>query len=491
MGELFKYDVFLSHSAKDKPTVRQIAEKLKADGIRVWFDEWEIRPGDNIPYQIEQGLESSRILVLCMSANAFGSDWAQLESYTFRFRDPLNKERRFIPVRLDEAEVKGTLAQFRYIDLNNGFSTAMDALSVICREDLPLQFHSFAKNPDWLALPDQEWRGTPGALLRADLAIVPFHGRQEELVFWKEWAFSKTNPIAGLLTGPGGMGKTRLARELCLHLRKEGVPAGFLHCEDAGKCQSYLQHSSDERMLIVLDYAETAGNVVSEILRIIRNRNLKHTRLLLLARGAGSWWSSLRRAGGGIVDLLSPEPTKLHPLSVDIPSRRISFHLAAEAFAGKLGTSADIAGPDDISEGYYDRTLLLHMSALLGIMGVEARGMDPILEVVLGREANYFAEQLNQHNLSNLERGFERAMGVISACGGMHHRQEAIETLRAIGYFMDQPVSTIETVADLLHNCYPGNLWIEPVQPDLLMEFLIDKAMEEDPDDFLNIVIPK
>ena len=117
--------------------------------------------------------------------------------------------------------------------------------------------------------------------------------------------------------------------------------------------------------------------------------------------------------------------------------------------------------------------------------------MDPILEVVLGREANYFAEQLNQHNLSNLERGFERAMGVISACGGMHHRQEAIETLRAIGYFMDQPVSTIETVADLLHNCYPGNLWIEPVQPDLLMEFLIDKAMEEDPDDFLNIVIPK
>lgn len=29
-----------------------------------------------------------------MSANAFGSDWAQLEAGTFRFRDPLNKERR-------------------------------------------------------------------------------------------------------------------------------------------------------------------------------------------------------------------------------------------------------------------------------------------------------------------------------------------------------------------------------------------------------------
>lgn len=27
------------------------------------------------------------MLVLCMSANAFGSDWAHLESGTFRFRE--------------------------------------------------------------------------------------------------------------------------------------------------------------------------------------------------------------------------------------------------------------------------------------------------------------------------------------------------------------------------------------------------------------------
>ena len=62
-----------------------------------------LKPGDSIPAKIEEGLERSRVLVLCMSANAFGSDWAQLESGTFRFRDPLNKERRFLPLRLDDA----------------------------------------------------------------------------------------------------------------------------------------------------------------------------------------------------------------------------------------------------------------------------------------------------------------------------------------------------------------------------------------------------
>jgi WD40 repeat protein len=39
-----------------------------------------------------------------------------LEAGTFRFRDPLNKERRFIPLRLDEAPIKGSLAQFLYIN---------------------------------------------------------------------------------------------------------------------------------------------------------------------------------------------------------------------------------------------------------------------------------------------------------------------------------------------------------------------------------------
>jgi hypothetical protein len=50
-----------------------------------------------------------------MSANAFGSDWSQLEGYTFRFRDPLNKQRQLIPLRLDDTPIKGSLAQFLYI----------------------------------------------------------------------------------------------------------------------------------------------------------------------------------------------------------------------------------------------------------------------------------------------------------------------------------------------------------------------------------------
>lgn len=108
MAKDFQFDVLLSHSSKDKSIIRPRVERLRKDGLQVWFDEWEIRPGDSILAKIEEGLEHSRVLVLCMSANAFGSDWAQLESGTFRFRDPLNKERRFLPLRLDDAPITFT-----------------------------------------------------------------------------------------------------------------------------------------------------------------------------------------------------------------------------------------------------------------------------------------------------------------------------------------------------------------------------------------------
>ena len=108
MSGPIEYDVFLSHSSKDKLAVRELAERLKSDGLGVWFDEWELKPGDQILHKIEQGMERSRVLVLVMSAQAMSTpDWVTLESHTFRFRDPLNAGRRFIPLRLDDCAGQG------------------------------------------------------------------------------------------------------------------------------------------------------------------------------------------------------------------------------------------------------------------------------------------------------------------------------------------------------------------------------------------------
>ena len=112
----FQFDVFLSYSSKDKAVVRQLAERLRTDGLRVWFDEWAIKSGDGVAAQTEEGLEHSRALVLCMSVNSFGLDWAQLESQTFRFRDTSRTDRSFIPLRLDRSRIRRPLLPYPRIN---------------------------------------------------------------------------------------------------------------------------------------------------------------------------------------------------------------------------------------------------------------------------------------------------------------------------------------------------------------------------------------
>ena len=55
MTEEFLHDVFLSHRSEDKVRVRQVAERLRDAGLRVWFDEWIIKPGDDVYLTIEKG----------------------------------------------------------------------------------------------------------------------------------------------------------------------------------------------------------------------------------------------------------------------------------------------------------------------------------------------------------------------------------------------------------------------------------------------------
>ncbi len=116
MSSTYEYDVFLSHSSKDKTAVRALAGRLKGDGLRVWFDEDVIESGEHIDDAIERGLETSRWIVLFMSTHFFDSDWARLERATFQFSDPMNRQRRYIPLLLSDCDIPARLQGFKYVD---------------------------------------------------------------------------------------------------------------------------------------------------------------------------------------------------------------------------------------------------------------------------------------------------------------------------------------------------------------------------------------
>jgi hypothetical protein len=136
----FRYDVFLSHNSGDKPRVRRLAERLKAAGLRVWFDEWVIRPGEDIYLAIERGLEAARVQVLCLSPAALGSDWVTLERSTVLFRDPTNSGRRFIPLLLADCVLPDALQRYKHVDFREDAEATFEELLSVCRvatEEVP------------------------------------------------------------------------------------------------------------------------------------------------------------------------------------------------------------------------------------------------------------------------------------------------------------------------------------------------------------------
>jgi TIR domain-containing protein/NACHT domain-containing protein len=99
----------------------------------VWFDEWVIRPGDDIYLAIERGLEAATVQVLCLSPAALESDWVTLERSTVLFRDPANSGRRFIPLLLADCALPDALRRYKHVDFREDAEAAFEELLKICR----------------------------------------------------------------------------------------------------------------------------------------------------------------------------------------------------------------------------------------------------------------------------------------------------------------------------------------------------------------------
>jgi hypothetical protein len=53
---------------------------------------------------------------------------------------------------------------------------------------------------------------------------------------------------------------------------------------------------------------------------------------------------------------------------------------------------------------------------------------------------------------------------------------------------VERPV-VLDAIAQLLHDIYAGEYWVDPVLPDLLGEHVAQSALGDEPDAILNVVL--
>jgi hypothetical protein len=66
-------------ASEDRRVTQPLAEALRASGISVWFDEYELVIGDSLRRRIEEGLRISRYGLVILSHAFFAKNWPQQE----------------------------------------------------------------------------------------------------------------------------------------------------------------------------------------------------------------------------------------------------------------------------------------------------------------------------------------------------------------------------------------------------------------------------
>lgn len=106
------YQVFLSFNSQDREAVEQIALYL-ADkaGLRPWFDQWELIPGEPWTRNLERGLAASATCAVFVGKSGEGP-WQIREVETALRHQFENHDFRVIPVLLPDAPQKPAIPMF-------------------------------------------------------------------------------------------------------------------------------------------------------------------------------------------------------------------------------------------------------------------------------------------------------------------------------------------------------------------------------------------
>lgn len=120
--------VFISHSSKDKPFIRQLSADLAKENILVWLDEQQIKVGDSIGDKISQGLAESDYFVIALSDNSVNSEWVKKELNSALISEIESKKVKILPIKLSECNIPSLIKDKKYADFTKSYKQGLSEI---------------------------------------------------------------------------------------------------------------------------------------------------------------------------------------------------------------------------------------------------------------------------------------------------------------------------------------------------------------------------
>ena len=116
-------DVFLSHSHEDKTLAIKISEDLQKNGVTVWRDDRELKPGEIWVQKIAENLKASNSVAVILSKASIESRWVQEEVSA-----ALEQDKHIIPIKIEECDVPLFLGTRQHADFTGDYTSGITNL---------------------------------------------------------------------------------------------------------------------------------------------------------------------------------------------------------------------------------------------------------------------------------------------------------------------------------------------------------------------------
>lgn len=168
------FDVFISHASEDKDSfVRPFAEKLRSMGLRVWYDEFELRWGSKLMKSINHGLKNSKYGIVVLSSAFFGKGWPEAELASLFSLMITSGKDTLLPLRhgISHKELAEKAPLLSDI-VNRSSDIGMDALAQEFYRIVKGQQSGLKEQPDHSELSKKKFKDVEVAKLAASLTKV-------------------------------------------------------------------------------------------------------------------------------------------------------------------------------------------------------------------------------------------------------------------------------------------------------------------------------
>lgn len=189
---------FLSHTALDKPRVRDVQIELRNAGITTWIDQAELKAGDSLAQKIGDAIEHADTLVAFLSKTSIRSRWVQKELNVAGTFEISGDRLTLVPVLLDDVPLPPMLADKLFVDLRDPKKKLQELAKLVRATDARfwrMRDRLTYKQAEAVAGGLSQWRlPTIEQAERARTAMIYGGTEDYNAPFWtSSWADSKTS----------------------------------------------------------------------------------------------------------------------------------------------------------------------------------------------------------------------------------------------------------------------------------------------------------